>query len=118
MNSLLSTREFDGERRAFAFDAVNLNRRVMEIDDMLDNGKTETGPAGVSAPCLIDPVEPFKDTAHFFRRDADAVIFDDQIRAVRSLLDGDLDLAAFRRVVDRIGDEIQDDLFDAVHVRL
>ena len=50
--------------------------RIMILGRMLDNGKSQTGTAGLLGMAFIHPVEPFKDPALMLCRNADARIPD------------------------------------------
>jgi hypothetical protein len=50
------------KRASFPRDAVNGDTAAMGMDDVLDNGKTESRTAEFPASGLIDPVESFKKT--------------------------------------------------------
>jgi hypothetical protein len=55
--------------------AFHLHRALVEQGDVADNGKAQTGSAGVMAPAAVNTVESFKDAIQVFRGNADPLVF-------------------------------------------
>ena len=48
---------------------------MVELRDVLDDGKSEASASLLAAAVLVHAVEPFEDAAAMFWRDADAMVF-------------------------------------------
>ena len=92
-------------------------RSVHQVEKLLHNGQTETGPFYGMRALLIHAPERREQIGDAFFPDADACIgdvIDDLEAAVFPVLTGDRKRdGAFTGVLDRVGDDIQQDLFDA-----
>ena len=53
------------------------------LDDMLDDGETESGAAEIARARLVDPVEPFGESRQIFFRNSRAAIRDDDLHLTR-----------------------------------
>ena len=88
-----------------------------QVEKLLHNGQTETGPFYGMRALLIHAPERREQMGDAFFPDADACIgyiIDDLEAAVFPVLTGDRKRdGAFAGVLDRVGDDIQQDLFDA-----
>src|SRR5690349_17307090 len=107
----------DGEGRALA-GALALGRHLaaMHVDNTLDDGKPKPRRALARGRLGGQPLEPAEQAAEIFRRQAGAFVADPDDGVAGLMGDGDADLAADRRILDRVADEVVDRLADAVGV--
>ncbi len=78
----------------------------MTLGDLTCDGEAEAGAA--SATGRIDAVEAVEDVRKVSRVDADAGVGNSDLGAVVGAADGDGDVAAGRRVLDRVGEQDRD----------
>src|SRR5690625_2431426 len=78
----------------------------------------ESGAAGMARACFIHSVETLENTVEALFGDTDAIVGDDQPDFVEILPEAYADSAAFRCIVDAVGDEVQYDLAQPVAVCL
>ncbi len=111
-------RETHGEDRARALGAVDLNRAALQLDEFLHERKADAdalaGPAGIT---LIEAVE---DVRELIARDAGARVRDNDFgRILRDgAADADGDGAAARRELERVGEQVVDDLLDHLAIEI
>ena len=70
------------EGRPFAGCACDPDLSVVGLDDMFDNGESESGPANLPASPLVHSVEPLKYPGDIFIRDADPVYSGDILNSI------------------------------------
>ena len=102
--------------RPIADAALDLDRAAVHVHDRADDREPEPAPA---AARLVRPraaVEALEDVRQLGRLDADARVGHLDPRPVRRRRHVDRDRAAARRELDRVGDEVGDDLADALRV--
>src|SRR5262245_59508881 len=104
------------ETSSFADTAVDLDRRVHPIAQLFDDVQPDPEPPGRSRRRRIGLEEPVEDAVQEVLRDAAAVVFNgerDRI-AVRARNNGDL--AALRRELTRVTQQVAHDLMQTVAV--
>src|SRR5262249_26332065 len=96
--------------------AFDLDPTAVQIDDALDDRKTEPGRGFARSRLGRKPLEAPEQPGNVFRREAGPLIpdFDDYTAAVAA--DQEADGAADRTVFDRVAHEVVDRLADAVGV--
>src|SRR3954468_2925732 len=86
--------------------AGDVERRVMARDGMLDDGEAEAGAAGLARAAAVDAVEALGEAGNVLVRDADARVLHAERSAVEAVAPKEPDLAALRRVADRVRDQV------------
>ena len=76
-------RKAQGERRPGAFRAPDAHLAAVVGRDVLDDGQSQAGAAGVAGPGRVGPVEPLEDPLDVALRDADALVGDADLDLVR-----------------------------------
>ena len=89
--------------------ALDRNGTAMRLDNVLDDAEPETRAAGVSAPALIDAVEPLKDSRQMVARDSDTGVADRDDDESFFRRYGHRDRPS-RRVIDGVIDQVDGDL--------
>ena len=85
----------------------------MRDGKFLCDGKAETRAALVARTRLFHAVEPLKQVRDVLLGNAHAVVGDCDLRAVAEVMQPQADPAAVRRVLDRVGGDVDEDLLDA-----
>ena len=110
-------RETDGEPRAGADAAGDVDLAADRLDQVLDDREAQAGPAELAAPRLVDAVEPLEDAGQVVAGDADPGVGDLDARSRRSMTRAtDADRAVLGRVLDGVVDQVVDDLADGLLV--
>ena len=93
------------------------NVGAMQIGDRCNQAKTEAVSRPVAA--ALEPIEPSQHVIAFFDRDSGSPIADRENRPIGASRDGDPDLAPIAamldRVVDKIGDRVEQKIAIANH---
>ena len=93
-----------------------LTRSAVQLDEVTHDRQSEPEPAVLPADRAVGLAEPLEDERQKVGGDARAVVGDRQAQAVAGLRQHDVDPAAIRRELDRIDDEIADDLLQPLRV--
>ena len=88
----------------------------MLVQNLLRDGKAEARAAGFARTRLVHTVEPVKQARQILFGDADAVIRDADKDVSAARADGHVDFAAVGRILDSVGDDVGNDLLDALPV--
>jgi hypothetical protein len=88
----------------------------MGVHHILDNGKAQPGAGDVPGLRVLDPIELIKNLGKFLRRDAHPCIRYLNLHLAAEALCRDVDLPAFRRIVDGVGNEVAQDLFHSLGI--
>ena len=75
-------REVRGKAAALTGLARDVERRLMAVKNMLDDGKTKTSAAGCARAAAVDAVKTFGQPRYVLGRDADAGVVDRKLRFV------------------------------------
>lgn len=87
--------QFYLEGCADAFSAVDIDRTVVQLDDLKDQGQSQSGAGFSFDHTVIRAVERFKDVFQFILLDADAGVGDrDQRLVIRRIRKDDINAAA------------------------
>src|SRR5262245_31939587 len=108
----------DAERRPLPGLALDLDRRFVGVDDRLHDRQAEAGALDVAPLRLLGAIHAVEQVAQIGLVDADAGIGDPEPQAVALMLDRDLYAAALGRELDRVRDQVLEDLAQAVRVGL
>lgn len=79
---------------------------LMAFDDGLDEAEANTCTLNVLGTGLLGAVEGSEKARHMFRPDADAVVFDNEVKSGIASIGANDDMTAFGGVLDGITDEI------------
>src|SRR3954453_4428062 len=109
-------RQLEAEARAFAFARVAPDGAVHPPHQLPRDVEPQAGAAHAARQVRVDAVELVEDPPLLARRDAEPVV--DHAEADRVVTPGDLQLdrPAVVRVLDRVVDEVRQDLADLVRV--
>src|SRR5437868_7469701 len=80
------------------------------LDDLARDVQAEPGAADAAGHLGVEPIELLEDPCLLGGRDAEALVLDVDAHAVWPVDDAHLDLAPAGRVLDRVLDEVDDDL--------
>ena len=113
----MSERNANGESRPYCFLARDLDRSIVETDQLLNQRQTDSTPLVRSRPNLRDAIESLEEIRNLVRRNADSRVANNQLGVRRVGPQRYRDLS-FEGVLERIRDEVEDDLLPhlAVHV--
>ena len=107
-------RDRERERAAGSLGRFDPDPAAVLLDDVAGDGQAETGPAALAAdPRPVDLVEPLEDARLGRPRDADAVVRDRHHDVRRHRSDGDRDGAAVGAELDRVVEQVDEDLLEA-----
>src|ERR687887_1336575 len=112
----LSTRQFEHERRTACGLRRDSDLAAHSPRELAADVEAEAGAARALGQLRIDAVELVEDSLLLCRRDPHALVGNGKLHAVPVPRDGDRDLAAERRVLGRVVDQVHDDLLDPVGV--
>src|SRR3569623_1470425 len=107
---LYIARQLDREPRARSWLTVGMDRPMMRLDDQSRDGEPE--PQATMVRRRDDRMEALEDLFQLGRRNAHAVVADDQPNAVAVALHDDFDRSS-RPVFERVLDQVRHDLFQA-----
>src|SRR6267143_2666291 len=99
-------RKAHGEAAACTELAVDVEARLVARDGVLDDGQAEARAAGFARAAAVDAVEALGQPRQVFRRDARAGVLDGERRPAVVFPPMDGHFAAWRRVPDRVADEV------------
>ena len=71
----------------------------MQPNNLLDDGKPQSGSARLPRTRLVHPIKPVKDMGQIFRWNAHTGIGDIQNGVAPALMQGDRDFSAIRRIL-------------------
>src|SRR4051812_1153599 len=108
--------EQDPEARALAFLALEIDRSMLQLDELLRDGESESGPGSVH-DALVQPFEHAEYPLSLVRRDPDALVRD--LEAQVLVLYGDREPydAALAGELHRIREQVEEDLSDPARVK-
>src|SRR5712691_8621268 len=86
--------------------AVDVEARLVARDSVLDDGQAQSRAAGFARAAAVDAVEALGQPRQMLRRDAGAGVLDGERRAAVVFPPMDGHFAAWRRVPDRVADEV------------
>src|SRR6185312_786229 len=100
--------EMAGEGAALADDALHLELAAVPLQDVLDDGEPESGPAGGARAARIDAIEALREARNVLGRYADAGVGYGEMATVLihppAHLDGTFRRGVFGGVVDQVGE--------------
>ena len=88
----------------------------MELEDALDDRKTEAGSAGFVRALFLDPVKPLKNMGKVFRRDPLARILDADMNLFTFLSQGKDEVSSLGGVLESVSDQILENTLDHTDV--
>src|SRR4051794_39851976 len=104
--------EANGEAAAFIHArAFHIDFAAVETDELMGDGKTETEPPVTPRRTAVPLAKTLGNVRQQFRVDSLAAIRNNNRSEVVFLPDSDPDLAAARRKLDRVREEVRDHLF-------
>src|SRR5471032_857186 len=115
VGSVARRRQADGEHRALADLAGDVEPSAVTIDNVLDDGETETGPPHGARSRRVDAIEALGQPRQVLAPDALAMVADgngDEWRARAASIEpgGDLDRRPVVPVFDRIVEQVLENL--------
>ena len=113
----VAERNANGERGPERFLAHDLDRSTVETDQLLNQRQTNSAPLVRTRARVRDAVESFEETRNLVRRNADAGIANDELGVCRVGAQRYRDLS-FERVLERVGDEVENDLLPHLPVHV
>src|SRR5437016_1410974 len=112
-------RQAHGDRGAEARPAGDLERAAVQLDQAAADRQAEAGAAVLARERVLDLVEGLADPRQLVRRDADAAVrYGDGEAAALLEPRVERDGAALGRELDRVGQEIEQDLLDRARIGL
>src|SRR5579885_3744968 len=113
---LFCQRQREAELRATVWRLARLNRAAMRLHQRAHDGQPQPAAAGLRAPRSVQPVEAVEDVFAFLRCDAFAGISDGDTHERSIRLGADADAPALRCVAERIVEEVEQNLDQAVTI--
>src|ERR1700691_3848621 len=118
-----ASRQTDGNRRALAYPALDVQSAMMQLHDVLDDREAEAGSAQLARARAVNAIKPLRQPRNVRGRNALARIRDDHLD-VRGTVAGrptrhtrpQHHLAAARSVFDRVVDEVEEELMHLVAI--
>src|SRR5262249_2075514 len=104
------------ERHAFARDVGDVNCCLMELEQLANERKTEAGRSEPPVQGMSRLREAREEGRHVLLGDPPAIVLDDEFREVLRALGPDAYPSTIRRVLDRVANEVQHNLFQALRV--
>src|SRR6267378_1664298 len=86
--------------------AIDVEARLVARDGVLDDGEAQSRAAGLARAAAVDAVEALGQPRQMLRRDAGAGVLDGERRPAVVFPPMDGHFAAWRRVPDRVADEV------------
>src|SRR5215510_15070796 len=97
-----------------ADDALDPHAAAVGLDDLLDQGQPEPCATNAAGLLVIDPEELAEKLGERLRWDAHSAILHPELDMVALLARSDVDRSALWRKLHRIGEQVHEDLTDAV----
>src|SRR5919201_2220829 len=111
-----SRRDAEPEAREAAL-RIDPDRAAAELDELLHDCETDAGATARAITRLLDAVEALEDMRQISGWDLLAGVGDADEGAVARGLSGDRHPTAFRRVADRVLQQVREDLREVIRVR-
>ena len=106
----------EGELRVLVFQAGRLDTAAVHLDNALGDIQPESCALDVVTAGFIDLVEPLENAFNLLGGNALAAVADRDIDLLHIVYDVEMNLAALRRKLDRIVDEVVDNLREQIFV--
>src|SRR5581483_4676514 len=117
-SAYLTARQRHGERRAGVGRRLHGQRAVQPLDDLLADVEAEPGAADAAAHLHVEAVELLEDALLLGGGYPDALVDDGDLDALRFFRDEDVHPAPVGPVLDRVLDEVDEDLAEKCFVLL
>jgi hypothetical protein len=110
-------RDAQCEGAAASYDTVDFELGMVSVSDGFADRETKAGTTRVAAARIVSAIESVKDSRQMFGRDASTGVGDRKYGIARFDTGAKRDATFRGRVIERVGEEIQDNLSDAARVR-